>query len=186
MIFLVLFGWFIPDAILPWGTEIVSRRMPVGVMVSSVWTRCHAKKKTKWAAGMAFLFQCRTFKKSRQRFLRPSLVWSIMGPPYPGFFLVPTWRIIPASKWLVTSIYKPFRPFVRAFLRDLLTMAINHFMVNSNGVSSPSFWNFLTPEMLVVSSSPIYPSYYWSSKKSRTSGWVVSSMIYRVGNIPGG
>ena len=87
-------------------------------------------------------------------------------------FLVPTWRIIPASKWLVTSIYKPFRPFVRAFLRDLLTMAINHFMVNSNGVSSPSFWNFLTPEMLVVSSSLIYPSYYWSSKKSCTSGYV--------------
>ena len=24
---------------------------------------------------------------------------------------VPTWRIIPVSKWLVTPIYKPFRPF---------------------------------------------------------------------------
>ena len=24
-----------------------------------------------------------------------------------------TWRIIPASKWLVTPIYKPFRPFIR-------------------------------------------------------------------------
>ena len=25
----------------------------------------------------------------------------------------PTWRIIPVSKWLVTTIYKPFRPFIR-------------------------------------------------------------------------
>ena len=25
----------------------------------------------------------------------------------------PTWRIIPISKWLVTPIYKPFRPFVK-------------------------------------------------------------------------
>ena len=25
----------------------------------------------------------------------------------------PTWRIIPASKWLVTTIYKPFGPFGR-------------------------------------------------------------------------
>ena len=24
-----------------------------------------------------------------------------------------TWRIIPVSKWLVTPIYKPFRPFIR-------------------------------------------------------------------------
>ena len=24
-----------------------------------------------------------------------------------------TWRIIPLSKWLVTTIYKPFKPFVR-------------------------------------------------------------------------
>ena len=23
------------------------------------------------------------------------------------------WRIIPVSKWLVTPIYKPFRPFIR-------------------------------------------------------------------------
>ena len=26
---------------------------------------------------------------------------------------VGTWRIIPVSKWLVTPIYKPFRPFIR-------------------------------------------------------------------------
>ena len=25
----------------------------------------------------------------------------------------PTWRIIPVSKWFVTSIYKPFRPVIR-------------------------------------------------------------------------
>ena len=25
----------------------------------------------------------------------------------------PTWRIIPVSKWLLTPIYKPFRPFIR-------------------------------------------------------------------------
>ena len=25
----------------------------------------------------------------------------------------PAWRIIPVSKWLVTPIYKPFRPFIR-------------------------------------------------------------------------
>ena len=24
-----------------------------------------------------------------------------------------TWKIIPDTKWLVTPIYKPFRPFVR-------------------------------------------------------------------------
>ena len=28
-------------------------------------------------------------------------------------YLVVTWRIIPFSKWLVTPIYKPFRPFGR-------------------------------------------------------------------------
>ena len=28
-------------------------------------------------------------------------------------FMACTWRIIPVSKWLVTSIYKPFRPFGR-------------------------------------------------------------------------
>ena len=28
-------------------------------------------------------------------------------------WLVSTWRIIPVSKWLITPIYKPFRPFTR-------------------------------------------------------------------------
>ena len=41
------------------------------------------------------------------------------------------WRIIPLSKWLVTPIYKPFRPFVRGttLLRGLtITMVINHLL----------------------------------------------------------
>ena len=40
-----------------------------------------------------------------------------------------TWRIIPVSKWLVTPIYKPFRPFIRGITlpRGLtITMVINH------------------------------------------------------------
>ena len=38
-----------------------------------------------------------------------------------------TWRIIPFSKWLVTPIYKPFRPFgMGIYLADLLSMVINH------------------------------------------------------------
>ena len=40
-----------------------------------------------------------------------------------------TWRIIPVSKWLVTTIYKPFRPFGRGttLLRGLrITMVVNH------------------------------------------------------------
>ena len=41
-----------------------------------------------------------------------------------------TW-IIPVSKWLVTPIYKQFRPFGRGIspVRDLLTMVINHLQV---------------------------------------------------------
>ena len=41
-----------------------------------------------------------------------------------------TWRIIPVSKWLVTPIYKPFRPFISGIphLGDLLTMVINHLL----------------------------------------------------------
>ena len=43
-----------------------------------------------------------------------------------------TWRIIPVSKWLVTPIYKPFRPFIRGItpFRGLtITMVINHLQV---------------------------------------------------------
>ena len=42
-----------------------------------------------------------------------------------------TWRIIPVSKWLVTPIYKPFRPFVKGItlLRGLtITMVISHLL----------------------------------------------------------
>ncbi len=41
-----------------------------------------------------------------------------------------TWRIIPASKWLVTPMYKPFRPFGRGttLLRGLITMVIYHLL----------------------------------------------------------
>ena len=45
------------------------------------------------------------------------------------FGMVATWRIIPVSKWVVTPIYKPFRPFGRGttLLRGLIpTMVINH------------------------------------------------------------
>ena len=36
----------------------------------------------------------------------PGKAWTLRGVDY-------TWRIIPFSKYLVTSIYKPFRPFIR-------------------------------------------------------------------------
>ena len=41
-----------------------------------------------------------------------------------------TWRIIPFSKWLVTPIYEPFRPFgmEQPHLGDLLSMVINHLL----------------------------------------------------------
>ena len=44
-----------------------------------------------------------------------------------------TWRIIPHSKWLVTPMYKPFRPFARGttLLRGLThhgTTGINHLL----------------------------------------------------------
>ena len=45
--------------------------------------------------------------------------------------MTPAWRIIPVSKWLVTPIYKPFRPFVRGItlLRGLtITMVINYLL----------------------------------------------------------
>ena len=45
--------------------------------------------------------------------------------------LCSTWKIIPASKWLVTPIYAPFRPFGRGTTRplgDLLTMVIYHLL----------------------------------------------------------
>ena len=44
-------------------------------------------------------------------------------------YVAVTWRIIPVSKWLVTPIYKPFRPFIRGItpVRGLrITMVTNH------------------------------------------------------------
>ena len=70
-------------------------------------------------------------------------IWWLVQMKFPFFFKVPffwrtfvhfrgcTWRIIPVSKWLVTTIYKPWkRPFKRGTtpFRGLtvLTMVINH------------------------------------------------------------
>ena len=42
-----------------------------------------------------------------------------------------TWRIIRISKWLVTPIYKPFRPFgmgITLLRGRQLTMVINHLL----------------------------------------------------------
>ena len=70
------------------------------------------------------------------------MIVSFWGPAQPGNLrsvsfredskVPPTWRIIPVSKWLVTPIYKPFRPFVRGTtpVRGLtITMVINHLQV---------------------------------------------------------
>ena len=46
-------------------------------------------------------------------------------------FIGSAWRIIPVSKWLVTTIYKPFRPFVRGTTLPgglTITMVINHLL----------------------------------------------------------
>ena len=52
-----------------------------------------------------------------------------------------TWRIIPVSKWLVTPMYKPFRPFGRGLttrsLGVLLTIVINHLL---SGMSLQVTW----------------------------------------------
>ena len=50
-----------------------------------------------------------------------------------------TWRIIPVSKWLVTPIYKPFRPFTRGItpFRGLtITMVIDHLRPSWDGPPS--------------------------------------------------
>ena len=62
-----------------------------------------------------FFFENRPTKTGQERFL------TISG----------TWRIILVSKWLVTTIYKPFSPFGRGITLltgDLLTMVINHLL----------------------------------------------------------
>ena len=70
------------------------------------------------------------------------MIVSFWGPAQPGNLrsvsfredskVPPTWRITAVSKWLVTPIYKPFRPFVRGTtpVRGLtITMVINHLQV---------------------------------------------------------
>ena len=40
--------------------------------------------------------------------------WLASPLPWTSWFtMAPSWRIIPVSKWLVTPVYKPFRPFGR-------------------------------------------------------------------------
>ena len=57
-----------------------------------------------------------------------------------------TWRIIPASKWLVTLIYKPwmatcYKPWMvtweQPYLGNLLTMVINHLKIWDDHTSTP-------------------------------------------------
>ena len=51
---------------------------------------------------------------------------------HPTYNWLTAWRIIPVSKWLVTPIYKPFKPFITrpTLLRGLtITMVINHLQV---------------------------------------------------------
>ena len=67
-----------------------------------------------------------------------------------------TWRIILVSKWLVTPIYKPFRPFVRGItlLRGLtITMVINYLltgMILQVGRICSNISAGLRPELLQV------------------------------------
>ena len=52
----------------------------------------------------------------------------------------PTWRIIPVSKWVVTPIYKPFRPFGRG--TSLVRGLINHgYQLLTNWDDPPSIGN---------------------------------------------
>ena len=56
--------------------------------------------------------------------------WDILPWEWKGNLpnaIPPTWRIIPVSKWLVTPVYKPFRPFARG--TTLLIIVINHLRV---------------------------------------------------------
>ena len=70
--------------------------------------------------------------------------------------MVPTWRIIPVSKWLVILIYKPFRPFGRGItlLRGLrITMVINH--VSKSWDDPPSIGNWKMRDEFQSSSTAI-------------------------------
>ena len=57
-----------------------------------------------------------------------------------GFSLVQestTWRIIPVNKWLVTPIYKPFRPFGRGTTLLKLTWNLKMMVSNRNLLELP-------------------------------------------------
>jgi len=61
------------------------------------------------------------------RISEPSTVWlEVAGRSWPWTKgeKVTTWRIIPYNKWLVTPMYKPFRPFVKGI--TLLRGLTNH------------------------------------------------------------
>ena len=87
-------------------------------------------------------------KKNYMQIWKPSSFdWTIWRTFCWVFF---TWSIIPLSKWLVTPMYKPFKPFGRwtTQLEDLLTM--NHWNSSWNGPPSMSYlqncwngWNML-------------------------------------------
>jgi len=67
-------------------------------------------------------------QKNRLKIEGMELYMVMMGMKLPSF--PTTWRIIPLSKWLVTPIYKAFRPLIReTTLGDLLTMFLNHLQV---------------------------------------------------------
>ena len=55
---------------------------------------------------------------SRSKRLEVGMIKAVRSDYVPIQFVrekkkAPTWRITPVSKWLVTPIYKPFRPFGR-------------------------------------------------------------------------
>ena len=56
-------------------------------------------------------------------------IWTLPPQSYVFFSNILAWRIIPFSKWFVTTVYKPIRPIGRGTtqsLRDLLSMVIHH------------------------------------------------------------
>ena len=102
-----------------------------------------------------------------------------------------TWRIIPISKWLVTRIYQPFRPFGRetTLFRGLtITMVINHLQVLawSSKYSPPLYINQVTSRAkypihgtkVTVYSYKVYP--LWN-EHFRTWKWMVGRRSFPLG-----
>ena len=107
--------------------------------------------------------QHRNLKKdthsTRSEIWRPVFIGFFAG--YPG-----TWRIIPVSKWLVTPIYKPFKPFGRGITRSLgdvtITMVLNHLQVMGWSSKYPFFLNGETSSVFSVYlvggwTNPLFP-----------------------------